>query len=278
MAIQWQVQPTAAAINPTMTQAPTHGFNSVAVALKSATAGSAAPAGMRVVSMQHNDVVESDASPFTIHAPTTGNLLVLAIISFAGEAATAITDSNSNTWTQPVGSPVTNGGSGDVQIWYAANSTPGATLNLSITKPASASSGTNTYVLYDISGAATSPFDNIQSATGNQTVAGNFSGVTITPATLNGVIITDIGVNSPRITAVSPGLFDSVIPHPGAGTTICDENNGWAHEYNTTTSARTYVWSDDGTAVLTWASLAAAFKPPAAGGTVHQLTTLGVGK
>src|SRR5712692_11084277 len=81
MAIQYQVQTTAAAINPTMTQSPTNGFNSIAIALKSAAAGNPAPAGMRVASMQHNDVVENDASPFTIHAPTTGNLLVLAIIS-----------------------------------------------------------------------------------------------------------------------------------------------------------------------------------------------------
>jgi len=276
MAIQYQVQATAAAINPTMTQAPTNGFNSVAVALKSASAGSAAPAGMRIVSVQHNDVPDTEATGFKIQVSATGNLIVDANISVSN-AVTSITDSNSNTWTQPTGSPVQNGGSGFAQIFYAANATTSTTLTLTVSRVAGGTGGTDTHVIYDISGANTSPFDNIQSATGNQTVAGNFNGVTITPAQANGIIFTDIGVNSPRMTAVSPAVFDDVTPHPGAGINIADENNGWGHENNTTTTARTYVWSDDGTAVGTWASLAAAFKAPAAGGTVHQLTTLGVG-
>ena len=42
-----------------------------------------------------------------------------------------------------------------------------------------------------------------------------------------------------------------------------DQNNGWAHEYNPDIATRTFVWTPNGFAADTWASIAVAYKAAA---------------
>jgi len=264
---QYQVQAAAALINPTLTMLPSQNFNSVAIALKSASAGSAPPSGIRVVRVQHNSILAA-SSPVALQFPCTGNLIVVAWIGVPLNDLTAITDGNGNTYT-PTGAPFGLNLSGDNQIYYAAAATTSTTMtgpNLSMTGNVASGS---TAVLFDVTGAAMSPFDSVagrSTASLVQSGSGNVTAASITPSTANGLIITSIGVDSNTVNGVSPGNFLSAVPSPVASPNPVDQNNGWALNYNTSTSAETSVWSTQGGAVNDWASIAVAFEAPSGAG------------
>src|SRR5207247_61829 len=157
------------------------------IALKAAAAGTA-PSGMRVVHLMHNHVSQSPPATFTLQTPSTGNLLIVSWIGTPGCDIGSVSDGNGNSYTS-TGSPFSNGGSGDLQLYYAASATTSTTLSgptLSVSACAGASSNA---LVYDVSGAAALPYDNVAgraTASGNQTTAGNVTTVTITPSTPNG--------------------------------------------------------------------------------------------
>src|SRR5712664_4101870 len=142
------VQPTAAAINPsmTLTGGGSDTWNGVAVALKAAAAGTApAASGIRIVSLVH----ETNAAPpatWVAEFPSRGNLIVVRVNEDPN--LTSITDSNGNTFVRSTTSP---------QIWHADNATTG--LNLKVTLHFSAAPGNRTILLFDITGAAAAPED-----------------------------------------------------------------------------------------------------------------------
>ncbi len=81
IAAQFQLQPTAAPINPTMTLAPANNsWTSIAFALQtSASAGAPAPAGIHVLRVQHED--PQQIGNYQVQMPCSGNLLVAAWLS-----------------------------------------------------------------------------------------------------------------------------------------------------------------------------------------------------
>ena len=260
-AAQYQVQTTAAAINPTMGMAPSQNFNSVAIALKAANAGSAPPSGIRVARVQHHSI--QDASS-TVHMqfPCTGNLIVLAWIGAPGHDITGVTDENNNAYVSQ-GSAYGYGLSGDSQIYYVANAATSTTMTGPTITTTNTDSAGSTAVMFDVIGAATSPYDLLEEASGSQSSAGNVTAVTISPSTANGLVITTIGVDSNTINGLAtgtPGNFLSAIPTPMTGENPVDENNGWALWYNPSAAAGTFVWTTEGGAVNGWASVAVAFK------------------
>jgi hypothetical protein len=260
-AAQYQVQTTAAAINPTMGMTPSQNFNSVAIALKAANAGSAPPAGIRVVRVQHHSVSDAN-STVQLQFPCTGNLIVLAWIGAPGHDITGVTDGNGNTYVSP--SPAYgNYVSGDSQIYYAASASTSSTMTgPTLTINGTDSSG-STAVMFDVTGAATPPYDLIKEASASQSSAGNVTAVDISPSTANGLVITTIGVDSNTIDGLAPGTpgnFLSAIPTPMTSDNPVDQNNGWALWYNPSAAAGTFVWTTEGGAVNSWASIAVAFK------------------
>lgn len=276
IATQYQVQTTAAAINPTFTQGSAKRFASVACALKasSSAAGTAPSAGMRVVNIQHQDFVASfGTATLTLKMPSTGNLLVACWSAPFDYKINSITDGNSNTWVDNGSGIIVDSGS-DVleQCYYAGNATSATNLVVTIhANEATPSGGGSDVLFYDIAGAATSPLDVHGSAIGDQTSVGNITGATIVPTTANGVIVSFIGVVSDTITGInSPGLFDSGATNPILAISPVDNNAGFAHEYNATSGSRTYTWQmtdNEGTGgVGNWSSLAVAFKAPTGGG------------
>ena len=92
-AAQYQVQASPTLITPTLVMAPPQNFNSVAISLKPASAGTPPPTGIRVIRVQHNSIQAYASSPIHLQFPSTGNLLVVSWICVAGHDLTGITDS-----------------------------------------------------------------------------------------------------------------------------------------------------------------------------------------
>ena len=274
LGVQYQVQTTHGSITPAFTMAPSQHFDTVAIAFKNAPGGSGSSpaAGIRVVNCYHATINGAVATPVKLQFPCTGNLLVAATLMIDAVTLSLPTDGNSNTWAW-AGSALSFTGSGQLRIAYAANATTSTTM----TGPNFAFSGVNTsgdtIVLYDVTGAATSPFDSTagnptSTGTDSTTTAHNINTASITPSTTNGLIISMVGVTNPGpVDTVSPGTIIACTSSPEASSGDMDENNGFGIEYNSTTANRTYSYHFPATVggAGNWAAMAAAFKAPAAG-------------
>lgn len=270
------VQSVAASINGDLTIAPAKNWICGAVAFKSASAGTARPAGIRIQATSHlslTGVAANDgcsASPRTFQFPCSGNLLCLRWNSPDG-AITAVTDSNSNSWTiGTVVSDLTNGNSGYNQACYAVNATTSATMTITITYSANDSSSGDTAMVSDIVGAATSPFDTYSTSHGNMTSGTTLTGGSITPTTANGLILSVLGIDSASaagLTGTLPGVFTSTVLTPQPLTSPVDQNNGYSCELNISAITSTSVWTMSAFC-KSWAQADVAFKAPASGDTL----------
>jgi chitodextrinase len=261
-ATQYLIQTSHGPITPTFKISSADSWNSVAVALKSATSGTPPPAGIRIVHMQEESIPPGQSSTIPLQFPSSGNLIITASNDGPDFDIASISDSNGNAHTQ-IGSALNDGStSGDVQTFYAANAVTSSTLAITFSMTGSPTGG-STFFLYDVTGAAAAPFDSTagrQTATGSQGTTGNIPGPTITPSTPNGLVISQIAVTSNSINGLSPGNILVTLPNPLGQTDPTDENNGWGFEYNTTTAARQYIWTTQGGPVQGWRSTAVAFK------------------
>jgi hypothetical protein len=267
---QWKVLATATSDTPSMTIAPSSTFNAAAIVLRGQTTGNDLSAGIKVLNVGSSatDNATGRASPLTDQFPgdSACNLLVGSWVGASGDL-TAVSDDVNGSWTSAGGSVIL-GASGTSHIYYKAGATCTTTMVITLTTTAATSLG-DTFVAYSVKGAATSPFDLLATATGTQvTSAGNFNIVAITPTTANGLVIVNVGVASNNLDPVTltPGYWDPA-----------DENDEWGHYYNPDTSAIQFAVTSTIGAVGNWASSAAAFKAPAAGGggPPHQLPTMG---
>lgn len=277
---QWGQYNSTSALNPTMTVAPSLGYVTAAIFLKNAASGSTY-SGIHVNGIQHENLPSGSTNPAVFELPCTGNLLVAAFEG-GSNSMSSITDTASNTWTRTT---ATSNGS-EVQFGYAVNATCSGTLKITVTL----SSVTDTTIfLYDISGAATSPFDStagVTTGTGTQsTVGASITGASITPSTSNGLVLSVIGVDQNTINQLTnTGGLAETNKYGGMhqdGPSPIDENNGWGLVYNTSTSAITLVWSPlfpAGQAFGVYATQAIAFKAPAAPTAAPAGALLGVGK
>ena len=270
VAVQSLVSATSGAINPTITVtegADTDAYNSLAVSLISASSGTAIPAGIRILRVMEHRLPGVATSPFTTGFPCTGNLLVgTTDANYAsGASIWSATSDGTNTWTQVS----VNAGNQAPQVWFAGNATPSRALKLTITIDTT-SGGTWIWKLYDIVGAATSPFDveadNFTSSTAKPFTAANAP--TITPTTANGLILAVAQIGSGPCDTVSTtgGIFDNT--HYTGGTADTDGsglNNGdaWQHVYNATATAVHFAWHMTGSGSSALSETAVAFKAAA---------------
>jgi chitodextrinase len=255
---QYGVQTTHGAINPTLPQSPSaNSWVTSAIALKSATAGSAAAAGIRIVHLQHNSI--GGGSTQTFGFPCSGNLIVVSYIGSSTEGViSSISDSNGNAYTN---TGTTLLAAGKSQMFYAKNAACSTAMTMTLTMSAAAAQATAQ--VYDITGADPSaPFDKRTDATGSHGSTGNFNGVTITPTNSKGIIISSLDVANGFISALVGASFDSIMTNPNIVISPVDENNGWGHFYNSNANAVTLIWTSSETAASTWGSIAAAFKAP----------------
>jgi Fe-S cluster assembly iron-binding protein IscA len=156
---------------------------------------------------------------------------------------------------------------------YAANAATSPTLSGITVTEGGTSTGGVMFDLYDITGAATSPFDKAATAAGDQTSSGNLTTTTITPSTASGLVLNNTSIDFHTLNGIvgSGFVLDSDVnasDNDAAGTagtldSTLDEDNGFAHIYNATTSPITFVYTATATGtpsgVLDWGSVAAAF-------------------
>jgi cell division septation protein DedD len=267
---QYQIQPSAGPITPSFSASGSHVWGSLAIALKSATAGTAPPAGIRIVHLQHTLLqavrAQNREEPIVMQFPSSGNLLV-GLFNAAGPIATNVTDSLNNTWSLPA-SAITHGQEGNTsaQIVYAANARTAPTLAGITVSISDVGTGDMQFNLYDITGAASSPFDLATNQQGTNNTYGPHTTGTITPRTTNGLVL---HVNSidyhqeDAMTSPVGGAFDTVtndLESPDVST--LDMDNAYAHIYNSTTNPVNFTFTSCCTqaGVGPWGGATAAFK------------------
>ncbi len=257
------IQSGAGAINPgiTATGDTTDRFNCVAVALKSASAGTPPAAGIHINKILHFEIFSAGATN-TLVTPATGNLWVwnTADNSSAEVNITSITDSSGGSWikVQPV--------SDQSQLFYSINRTP--TLNLIITVHATVvGPGSIANKFYDISGADPNPFDVAAGAserdvTGQTSVSDN---PIITPTTANGLTIA-VGrlFTGPGLAVTSPSgaVFDNIGYTGEIDADTFENADLQGHLYHTNTNTQHWNWTLTNTSPTTnkTSAVAAAFK------------------
>jgi hypothetical protein len=208
--------------------------------------------------------------------PSSGNLLV-GLFNSAGPLITGMSDGSHNTW---VSAASTTGGGQNTgsQIMYAGNASTSPNLSGITVGLNNTSYGDNMFNLYDIAGASTSPFDNATTATGVQNSAGNLTTASITPTTSNGLVLNVLSIDFHTVNGIVGAnyILDSDVnahdddnPPNGTDVSTLDMDNGYAHVYNSSTGALTFVYtynqSTSGGA-QNWGSVAAAFKAGASTG------------
>jgi hypothetical protein len=272
---QYSVQSTAGAITPSFASS-THTWASAAIALKSATAGTAPAAGIRIVHVQHW-WAGGNLSPITIQFPSSGNLIVGFNTTSVATIA-SVTDSNQNTYdvshlhASPI-IPYQN-----AQGVFAGNATTGPALTMTFNWASNNGSGDNMIVLYDVAGAAASPLSGATVADGNQVNPGPVTLGSITPATANGLVFNAAAIDFHTINGVlgTGVVLDSIVnpldddnPGPGTANSTMDEDNAYAHFYNANTNLVSFVYTattasgnggENGAGIEIWAAVTLAFK------------------
>jgi hypothetical protein len=130
-------------------------------------------------------------------------------------------------------------------------------------------------VLYDITGAATAPFDTSAAATVNQGAPGGLTcgsvpasdtphAPDITPTTANGLVIGVLNDGTgPPCSMMSPGFtFDAAIYNgqDDSSTGLLDSSDGYSHIYNTSASTLNFGYHWANATSTGGHALAAAFK------------------
>ncbi len=266
-ASQYAVQATQAAINPGMTGTMTPAndtYNSLSVALRSASAGTAPPAGIRIVRISHF-TNETPPSAWDLQFPSSGNLIVLATSERSNHDITSITDSKSNTYVLEEPDDT------EPQVWYVANATPDPDLKLRINFTGQVV-GTSV-AMYDIAGADPSPLDGVVGVISAEDVGGaNLDNMpSITPASLGltiAVLTLGQGPSSGLNTGSPAGAIFDLVAYAGETDLDTMENaDGKAHFYNTDLSQENWNWIiSNGGATTGFAAIAVHFKAAATTG------------
>ena len=289
-AVQYGVYSTTTAFTPQMTAGTSQPFTGCQIAFKAASAGTAPTQPFRIVHLGHFAFPASTTTR-TVQMPATGNLEIISwtaggdcIASTTGATAcattaatTGISDAAGSTWNctgTVVGGSATTASS---QICYAAAATPTPAETISISRYLNGlgSLSQDTAVIYDVTGANTSPFDNDSggqtSSQGSVVSSLTTCSSCFSPGTANDLVIINGNWNfgtATTITAPSAAFFDSAVTNFNDvnGPEPVDQNGGWAHYYAASTSSISVTWTlaNDGSSPPgAWAGRVAAFKPAA---------------
>ncbi len=268
-----QYGPAAAAGAPSIALGSAQHWATAAVLLRTGAAGSV-PTGMRIVRLQHHNLPASAgagngsgsfANPTSLEFPTSGNLIVADVAGGNGTSSppsvTSIVDGR-NTWTQ---AKLATAGDCMTQLFYAGNTAPNPGLSISLSWQATDTDATA--LLYDVIGASTSPFD-VAAGGGNDSndAIGDLTlPFKLTPAGAGELVIVETVWDYNTGGGLLGGLWDGDITsgESESGPFPVDENNGWGHEWTTSTSPISFTWVPyyGSLSFGTYAGAAAAFKP-----------------
>jgi hypothetical protein len=272
---QYSVQSLAGPIDPTISTSGNSTWGSLALALKSAEAGTPPGPGNRVIHEQYTLFSAPHGQNRTANTkmqfPSSGNLLV-GLLSTVSEQITGMTDDAGNTWASAVA--YTNAiGVHTAQIVYAANAATSPNLSgISVTLSTQCSYSCS-LILYDVTGAANSPLDVTNAAEGLSPDV-DLTMLSLTPTTSHGLVFTAgswlwdaaSGVHSPNASPIVPNAIEN---HNLGGTpsSALNEDDLYAVYPNPDTHPVSFTRSQTTTSsdgVLSyWVSVGAAFKSEA---------------
>ena len=196
-----------------------------------------------------NTTASTTLSKSPTAATTAGDLLVAVIRTrntTAKAPVSSVTDSASNHWV--MATSVTQGSQADGEIWYAANAAALTTAQ-SITVTLAASSAI-AFTVLDITGATTSPLDQIAHSGG--ATQPSSTGTTVTTTQASEIAVGDIGWNSSTVTVSGQTSGYTVLPTQNASVSGdgAGEQGAWqllsatgAQNYSATLSSGTVAWT-----------------------------------
>src|SRR5262249_16016301 len=139
------------------------------------------------------------------------------------------------------------------QIYYAANASTSTAMTYTVAR-----SGTLTgtgFMMYDVAGAAVSPFDKdsggqngFQTGPPSDNTTLTTCNSCLTPSAANELVIGNFGeawCTATALNSPSSGLFDAAMysGNSYSGPQSVDQNNGWFHFYNPSASGVTTTWA-----------------------------------
>jgi hypothetical protein len=298
---QYQVQSTAAAINPglTVVQATHDTFASMSIAVKQGSGGTAPGNGISIIRSQTVYLLGVTGTTVLPFSTPPGHLIVAVNDAGTnGTSLTGVTDSQANTYTAIA---CTGGCTGIFpQVFYAANAIANNSNHVSLT---TSGSGNDLIALEDLAGAATSPLDTAATAANSSTLTGTSSGATsnfgtqsgggasfsdassITPSAAGEFIIASMNIGTGPSTGCTGvagtvnGTYDyntATFETSGGDQNAITNGDGMCHYYDATTATVDFGYSMGNTAAQAWQAIAVAFKA-APSGSVPAIAHLGAG-
>jgi hypothetical protein len=257
-ATQELVKTTAGSVTPSITSTgdTVDTFNSVTLALKSASGGGSLPSGiyLRKVMACADQSPPSPDGVLTFQFPATGNLRVLSTANASVYTIASVKDTDNTAYT----ATDTFG-----QIWYSLGNTADTSNKITITNSGSGPGGT--YVLLDVMHATA--FDVAGTAgLGCSSVASIADDPDITPTHANGLVIVNMAdgqgpvkaVTSPFASASAAGFHPTTYSGE-LDTDLMWNADGYAAYYNPSTAAENWTWTIASNANNSCSADAAAF-------------------
>lgn len=243
--LEYQVQATAGATNPGVTFSggtmATSSFNSLTIALKAASAGTAPSAtAPRVLGIFHTDVVTSGTANHTFWAPLFGSAAICATSYIPNECKiNSCSGSQSGAWTviSPAGFPQAaykTGLANSAMDVLTVNATNGSANKLQV-------------CIYDM--VNTGAFDTHTTASSGSTGAGATIAhlPDITPGVANGITIFTVTFDTGPPSAMplpSGGGMDTVTFTGYTDLDPMDTGDGWGHYYFSSNALQACSWTD----------------------------------
>jgi len=282
---QYGIYKATVSFSPSFSVGTSVSYLSASAAFKPANAGTAPPPGIRVAYVQHDNSIVQNLTTALTQMPISGNL---AVVMYTGSAdyPTAIAD-GTNRWStvgpnhvcNEINSPPEKSGEGQCSsIWYAKIASAGI-FNLKfarLTNGQGAGFG-DSYITFDISGAAANPVDagfgsdGLASATGQQIINGwpdPVTSITATPSGKNELVLVSENQQFDTITGLtSPwtAYFLSNTYTKESNSSHADLNGGWGLLYYGSSNAPArWTWAHDTSqypGINTWTVVGAAFRP-----------------
>jgi hypothetical protein len=236
-------------IDPQVTSSASASYAGIVLAFHPSPGTGIAPSGMYISKLQTFNLPGTTVGPISAQFANAGNLVVMAAECATPMVVTSIMD-GSRRWDQarPLIEYNNSAAWPTSSLWYVPNASP--SLPGALTMNTTGRKGCGPVALYDIAGAAASPFANAAAWIQNSPTAGSTvplipSSAGFQPGITGGLVIVSTGIAFDTLNGVaapSGTIFDSETggcPKISGGCST-DENNFMGHQYISSNTA--YPW------------------------------------
>lgn len=241
---QYCVYASTSTLTPSFTVSTAVAVSGATYLVPCTTCGTLTPSGQQIIYRKDQPTVTFTTGPtFYFAGPSSANLIIANWASGPPDM-TALTDSNSNSYSSTTayhcdsGGPITC-----VHNHYAASATVSEAMDL--TPTFSTTPGNDFVFIYALKGMAASPFDTEVSASGDQTSAANLTYLSITPGVSTGIVIFDgsLDLNThSAYTSPSGALTETCYQsNESVSNRGCAANNPWGNFLHSSASSQTWT-------------------------------------